>query len=266
MTTLGRVRGSGTTPRRWGARRLLAVLGVAAAATAPVVTASVVTASPASAVVWTSPCTATVHVDAQWGDTQDWAGSVLTVTVTNPASTAATTWTATSRMADGQSVGSIWNAVSIGSGVSLVARNDTGNGALAPGGSTTFGVYLRGGSQIPSFTCSSDAPRPVGDTVVTEADNGRTVAVVLGDTLTVDLAAQWRPPTLEGDAIELVSVTGGYPTGQPVHAVYRSRGSSTVTILRSQTDADCFHTAPLCARPVQSWSVTVQVLVPPPTG
>jgi hypothetical protein len=38
------------------------------------------------------------------------------------------------------------------------------------------------------------------------------------------------------------------------------------TVLRSETDYDCFHTAPLCARPTQLWSVTVRVAVPPPTG
>jgi hypothetical protein len=236
------------------------VLGVVLAGSAALLAA----AGPASAVVPTSPCTATVHVDSAWGGTESWAGAVLTVTVENPATTAATTWTASSRMADGQSVGSVWNGRSIGTGLSLVVHNDTGNGALAPGASTTFGVYLRGGSQIPSFTCISDAPRPPGNTVVTEADNGRTLIVVLGDLVTVRLGADWRPPTVTGSGLTLVSVTGGYPSGSPVEAVYKAAYSSGDTLVRSQTDYDCFHTEPLCARPTESWSVTVRVAVPPP--
>jgi len=245
-------------------RATVATVAAAVVATGAVAAGVVTAAAPAAAVVWTTPCAATVHVDSAWGGTQDWAGAVLTVTVTNPASTAATSWTATSRLADGQSIGSIWNARSAGSGVSLVARNADGNGALAPGASTTFGVWLRGSSQIPSFTCLSDAPRPVANSILTEADNGSTVTVVLGDTVTVRLGADWQPPTVVGDALVLVSVTGGYPTRLPVEAVYRATWGSAPTSLRSQTDYDCFHTPPYCARPTQLWTVTVRVAVPPP--
>jgi len=250
-----------TPGSRGRARRLATALGVTAAATL-----SVLAAAPAQAGPVTTPCATTVHVDSAWGGTQDWAGTVVTVTVTNTAASTSGTWTATSALAAAQSVGSIWNARSIGSGSSLVATNAAGNGALAPGASTTFGVYLQGGSQVPSFTCASDAPRPSGTTTLTEADSGRTVTVVLGDLVTVQLGKDWQPPTLVGDWLELVSVTGGYPTGAPVQAVYRTRWgtSSSTTVLRSQTDYDCFHTPPFCARPTQLWTVTVRVAVPPP--
>jgi len=248
---------------RGRARRLATALGLTAAATL-----SVLAAAPAQAGSVTTPCATAVHVDSAWGGTQSWAGTVVTVTVTNTAASASGTWIATAATAAGQSVGSIWNARSIGSGSSLVAANDAGNGTLAPGASTTFGVYLQGGSQAPSFTCVSDAPRPSGTTTLTEADNGKTVTVVLGDTVTVQLGKDWQPTTLTGDWLQLVSVTGGYPTGAPLQAVYRTTWgtSSSTTVLRSQTDYDCFHTPPYCARPTQLWSVTVRVAVPPPSA
>jgi Cellulose binding domain len=206
-------------------------------------------AAPANAVVWTSPCTATVHVDSSWGGTESWAGAVLTVTIKNPATTASTTWTATSRLADGQSVGAVWNGRSVGTGPSLVVHDD-GNGSLAPGASTTFGVYLTGGSQIPSLTCVSDAPRPVGNTVVTLSDSSRTVNLVQGDLLTVRLPAGWSRP-VAGAGLELVSVTGGSPSSEPLEAVYRASYGSSITVTSQNTDI--------------VWIVTVRVAVPPPT-
>src|SRR5207244_9958509 len=131
MTRLGQDRGRAGHGRGRAARLVAAALGAVTATATALITA----AGPAGAVVWSSPCSATVHVDSAWGGSQDWAGTVVTVTVTNSASTAATSWATTTRLADGQSVGSIWGAQPTVTGPTFVARNDPGNGALAPGAS-----------------------------------------------------------------------------------------------------------------------------------
>lgn len=259
---LMRGRGRGETnadanrrPRSMTSRWWRAVT-VAAALVAPMIESA-----PATAVVAATPCNTAVHVEARWGTDESWAGSVLTVTVTNSASTPTTLWSVTSPLASGQSLGSIWHARGTVSGGVLAVHNDPDNGALAPGASTTFGVQISGGNQIPSLGCVSDAARPAGDTVVTEVDNGRMLTVVLGDTVTVRLGQDWQPPELVGGALELISVEGGYPTGEPVEAVYRATWGPP-SRLQSHTDYDCFHTAPMCARPSQLWSISVSVAVP----
>ena len=55
----------------------------------------------------------------------------------------------------GQTVNSMWNAVSTASGSSETATNEPYNGAIAASGSTSFGLQASGGSANPVLTCSA---------------------------------------------------------------------------------------------------------------
>jgi Cellulose binding domain len=220
--------------------------------------AALVGASTAGAAA--GSCTATARVESQWGSGAS-GGQVLTVTVTNSATSNATTWSVGWTLGAGQSVVGAWNAtVSVASGV-VMATNAAFNGALAPGASASFGTQLAGVAPLPAMTCSNNATAGSGSTItVTEADSQTTVTMVVGQTLVVALGRDYRPLTLSGTALSLVSTTGGYPTGQPLRATYRAVAPGSVD-LRTTTDYACLHTVPRCALPQLLWSLRVNVTV-----
>jgi Cellulose binding domain len=216
-------------------------------------------------------CSATARVDSQWG-TGTSGGQIVTVTVVNTSATAGTRWTVTWRLAAGQRVASSWSATVSTSGDTVTAVNLPYNGALAPGASTAFGMQLAGTGPAPAPSCSNDAapassgtPPTGADVTVTEADSGTTVTLLYGQTLGVSLPSAYRPPTVNGPALRQVSTSGGYPTGQPVSAVYRAVAAGEADV-NTVTDMDCFHTTPPCAAPVKLWTVHVLVLNEPPGG
>jgi len=54
----------------------------------------------------------------------------------------------------GVSVGSLWNGVATTSGSTTTVTNAPYNGAVAAGGSTTFGFIGSGTAGTPTLTCS----------------------------------------------------------------------------------------------------------------
>src|SRR5689334_21836746 len=88
-------------------------------------------------------CSATAHIDNQWG-TGAATGEIVTVTVTNTSATTATRWTATWTLADGETIVAAWNATVTTAGTAATAVNAAYNGKLAPGAWTTFGMQLWG--------------------------------------------------------------------------------------------------------------------------
>lgn len=210
----------------------------------------------------TGSCSATTHVDSQW-----YGGQIVTVTITNTSASAATKWAATWTLAAGQQVASAWNATVTTSGGTTTAVNASYNGALAAGASTTFGMQLTGPAGPPAPTCTDDAPGPStgADVTVTETDTGRTVTLYAGQTLAVNLGPSYLPPTVSGPALTRLSATGGYPSGQPLAALYRAAapGSADVT---TRTDAACLHDPQPCARPIALWQLHVIVVDPPSSG
>ena len=54
------------------------------------------------------------------------------------------------------------------------------------------------------------------------------------------------------------SASGGYPTGQQVHATFTA-GSGGTADLSSYTDYACLHTTPRCAIAQQEWIVHIIV-------
>jgi lysophospholipase L1-like esterase len=108
-------------------------------------------ASP-SASAGNGKCTATYKIVSQWGG--NFQGEVA---ITNTSATASSAWTTTFTFANGQQLSQAWNATPTQSGATVTARNVTYNGALAPGGTTSFGFLASWNNTTnaaPAVTCS----------------------------------------------------------------------------------------------------------------
>jgi len=97
-------------------------------------------------------CTATYHVDNDWG-----AGFVATVTVANSGTRATASWRVTWTFGGNQRITNSWNTALIQSGAAVSAGNAPYNGAVAVGASTTFGFQAgySGGNAAPTLTCTA---------------------------------------------------------------------------------------------------------------
>jgi predicted carbohydrate-binding protein with CBM5 and CBM33 domain len=99
-------------------------------------------------------CTATFR-----GTDTGWAGHFQgEVTVRNTSTSALNGWTVKWNYTGGQGFdGSPWNAVLTGQAPSVVVKNASYNGQIAPNGSTTFGFNATGSvpSPVPTLTCTS---------------------------------------------------------------------------------------------------------------
>ncbi|SCG58196.1 cellulose binding domain-containing protein [Micromonospora inositola] len=105
----------------------------AAAVAAALVAATVVAAPPASA------ATAAFVRTSSWG-----SGYEAKFTVTNNSSASISSWNVQFDLPAGSAVGSFWDALLTTSGQHVTAVNQSWNGALAPGASTTFGFIVSG--------------------------------------------------------------------------------------------------------------------------
>ena len=65
-------------------------------------------------------------------------------------------WTVTWTFSGGQSISQAWNAIVTTNGTTVTARNESYNGSLGSGASTTFG-FLGSGSpgQAPTLSCTA---------------------------------------------------------------------------------------------------------------
>lgn len=105
-----------------------------AVALAAAVVAATVVAPPAA-----SAATATFVRTASWE-----TGYEAKFTVTNDTSTTINSWNVQFDLPSGSSVGSFWDARLTTSGQHVTAVNQSWNGTLAPGASTTFGFVVAG--------------------------------------------------------------------------------------------------------------------------
>jgi hypothetical protein len=95
-------------------------------------------------------CTASYAVVSSWT-----GGFQAEFKITNSGTTATTGWTSTFSFPGTQRINSSWNAVVTQSGQAVSATNQSYNGAIPAGGSTTWGATIDGTNQtIPSFTCT----------------------------------------------------------------------------------------------------------------
>jgi endoglucanase len=125
----------------------------------PVPTVSLTTSpskSPTSRPPTTPPAggsvSASLHVDNDWGN-----GFTGTVTITNNSATATKGWKVTWTWPGNQQITNSWNATVTQSGTSVSATNLSYNGAIAPGGSTSFGMQATysGSNAAPTLTVTA---------------------------------------------------------------------------------------------------------------
>ncbi len=129
----------------------------------------------------------------------------------------------------------------------------TGDRAGTPGNKAS--VTMSGSPAAPGSSA------PDGEVTVTEADNGRTVRLHIGQRLRVVLGGrgeQWHRPTSPGPSLRLATVSGGYPSSRPVDAIFLAVQPGTASIT-SMTDHPCLHTQPPCMIAQRVWGVHVLV-------
>lgn len=109
-------------------------------------------------------------------------------------------------------------------------------------------------------TASPTPQPPPGTTVLTDADSGRTIAVAHGARIEVRLSQDSYDPPAASDpgVLQRRSSTGGYPSSDPVDAVFAALHAGQAD-LSASSDYACFHTSPQCYRPSRLWSVHVVV-------
>ncbi|GGM17623.1 MULTISPECIES: cellulose binding domain-containing protein [Micromonospora] len=106
------------------------------------------TTAPTTPPGGTPACTAVYSVQDQWN-----GGFVATVTVT--AGTAALTgWRVTLNLPGGTSVSSLWNGVATGTSGTVTVANQSYNGRLAAGQTTSFGFQGTGSGSGTTTTCA----------------------------------------------------------------------------------------------------------------
>ncbi|MEU8194150.1 cellulose binding domain-containing protein [Microbispora amethystogenes] len=94
-------------------------------------------------------CSATIKTVNSWG-----GGFQSEVTV-QAGSSAVNGWTVKWTWPSGQSISSLWNGRQSTSGSSVTVTNESYNGSIAAGASTTFGFTANGTAATPTATCTS---------------------------------------------------------------------------------------------------------------
>jgi len=242
---------------------VLAAATALAAAVTSSAAAAPAAAPAARAAAADGACSAQARVDGQWGAGQPWAGGVLSVTVRNTSTAALNGWGASWALAAGQKITGQWGATVTATAAAVSAVNLPYNGSVAPGAAVTFGVQLSGTVPVTAPAVGCTAAGSTGSDRVTQyvsdADDTQTVVLRVGDTLVGSFVASDVPPTVTSDVITPVSITGGYPTRQPLLATYRGAavGSADLT---THGDADCYHATPPCVLPYLLITIHVKVI------
>jgi hypothetical protein len=110
-----------------------------------------------------------------------------------------------------------------------------------------------------SLSIPGATPAIAADISLVESASGITVTVAVGQTTAVDLPASYVPITVTGPAVTAVSSSGGFPTGQPLAAIFRAVAPGSLD-LRAMTDYPCLHAVPRCTVPQRQWIVHVIVV------
>lgn len=103
------------------------------------------------------------------------------------------------------------------------------------------------------------APSQAAHTYSAPAQSGQTVRMHVGDKLRVQLRSSYDPPTSSRpDRLRRVRYSGGYPTGQPLTAVFKALRTGRAEV-SAQTDYPCLHTTPRCEIAQQMYVVHVVI-------
>jgi hypothetical protein len=105
-------------------------------------------------------------------------------------------------------------------------------------------------------------PTLTGPAALTSADNGATVKLSVGQSVTVNLAYDgmfsWYPAKATGTAVRRDRAGGGYPAKDTAWAVFTAIQPGTAT-LSSFDDTACLHATLRCLPPQENWQVTIKV-------
>ncbi|MFC1418030.1 cellulose binding domain-containing protein [Streptacidiphilus cavernicola] len=116
------------------------------------------TASPTPTPTATATATGTGGCQLTWSVTNAWSGGFqLGFTVKNTGPTTTTGWNSVFTWPGSQTVSQIWSATETQSGATVKVANESYDGALPPGGSTTFGLLGTGATptSLPDATCTT---------------------------------------------------------------------------------------------------------------
>jgi hypothetical protein len=225
--------------RRW--RRTITVAAVALLAALGLAVAGGAGAVPAAAA--TSSCAAAYSVPTDWG-----SGFTANLNITDNGTAAITGWTVTYTYAGNQTLANGWNGNWTQSGKTVTVTNESYNGSLAAGASTSAGANFNysGTNAAPtSVTCTpagSTTPPPAGSITATPASFN----VTQGSTGTFTLALSTAPTsnvtvslTASGNAgltespTSLTFTPSNYSTPQTVTVTANSSGTGATTFTAS---------------------------------
>ncbi|KAB8194160.1 cellulose-binding protein [Nonomuraea phyllanthi] len=97
----------------------------------------------------TGACTATMQT------VNSWPGGFQSAVTVRAGDSAVGGWTVGWTWPDGQAISSLWNGVRSGSGAEVSVRNESYNGSIAAGGTTTFGFTANGAAATPTLSCEA---------------------------------------------------------------------------------------------------------------
>ncbi|MFD0820154.1 lytic polysaccharide monooxygenase [Micromonospora zhanjiangensis] len=129
--------------------------------TTPPTTTPPTTRPPTTPPVTTPPTTPPISpgagCSATYKVTGSWSGGFQGEVQVTASGAAIKGWTVRWTLASGQTISQSWGATLTTSGSSVTAKNVSYNGALSPGGSTTFGFLgsSSGSNPVPAVTCTA---------------------------------------------------------------------------------------------------------------
>ncbi|WP_169946317.1 endo-1,4-beta-xylanase [Microbispora sp. H11081] len=107
---------------------------------------------PVSPSPGTSPlpggCSATIRT------VNSWPGGFQSEVTVQAGSSSVSGWTVNWSWSGSQSITQLWGGLTSGSGSSVTVRNESWNGSIAAGASTTFGFTANGSAATPTLTCT----------------------------------------------------------------------------------------------------------------
>jgi hypothetical protein len=117
----------------------------------------------------------------------------------------------------------------------------------------------RGTTATTGVTTASPSTRQYRNVVVLEEDAGKKVRLRPGQQLRVELGADFRPVSVsDEDVLRPLTLTGGYPTSEPLIAVLAAVSPGDI-FLSSSTDFACLYETMPCSMPQREWRLSVTV-------
>jgi hypothetical protein len=193
------------------------------------------------AVAATSSCAAAYSVTTDWG-----SGFTASLTITNNGTAAITGWTVTYSYAGNQTLSNGWNGNWTQSGKAVTVTNESYNGSLAAGATTTAGANFNysGTNAAPtSVTCTPAGGTTGGGSItatptslnVTQGKTGTftlALSTAPASNVTVSLTASGNAGLTESPA-SLTFTPSNYSTAQTVTVTANSSGTGATTFTAS---------------------------------